>query len=355
MSSDNTDVFDLKSVNLDGLIHEDVMSQIWDISHIPLPFTDMIGSGSHDNQYFSWTIDKLREPVTTGQQIDGSGQDGDDSKLGRRIGNHSEIRTKNVEVSTRAQAVDTIGYANALAYQVTERQKELRRDVEATALSNNGSVEGTDAAAGVTAGLNAWITTLDVEGNAATDPNVIRAGDGDDGGWDATASNSLVAAATLGTGRAITETEIRDVMEGIYSKGGSPDTLMVVPKLTRKISEYMFTSSARIATMINDGPSGSAPERAAQGSVDLFITDYGTLKIVPNRLQPMNAADNCTAFVLDASVLELSYLSGYAVEPLAKVGLSDKRMMSVDWALCVKNWDAIGGGCDIDPTLDMTA
>jgi hypothetical protein len=271
------------------------------------------------------------------------------------VGNHSEIRTKRVPVSTRAQAVDTIGYANELAYQITERQKELRRDVEATALSNNGSVEGTDAVAGVTAGLNAWITSVDVDGNAAANPNVVRGVGGLDGGWDLVAGNSLVAGATLGTGRAITETLIRDVCEGIYDKGGEAMTLMVVPKLKRQISEYMFTSSARVATMINDSPGGSAPERSAQGSVDLIITDFGSVKIVPNRLQPMYAADNCTAFVIDPAYVSLSYLSGYQVEPLAKTGLSDVRMMSVDWALCVKNWDGIGGIADVDPALAMTA
>ena len=53
MATTNLDAYNLKNVNLDGLIHEDVMSQIWDISQIPLPFTERAGSGSHSNQYFS--------------------------------------------------------------------------------------------------------------------------------------------------------------------------------------------------------------------------------------------------------------------------------------------------------------
>jgi hypothetical protein len=35
-------------------------------------------------------------------------------------------------------------------------------------------------------------------------------------------------------------------------------------------------------------------------------------------------------------------------------GLSDKRIMSVDHSLCVKNFDALGGVADIDPTAAMT-
>ena len=51
MSSANLDSADLKAVGRGGLIREDVMSQIWDISKIPLPFTDMIGSETSKNAY----------------------------------------------------------------------------------------------------------------------------------------------------------------------------------------------------------------------------------------------------------------------------------------------------------------
>ncbi len=358
MSTTNLDAYNLKNVNLDGLIHEDVMSQIWDISQIPLPFTERAGAGSHSNQYFSWRVDSLVDPVTNNALIDGQEVAtglADSTKNGRRIGNHSQISAKRVEVSTRAQDVNTIGYANELAYQVTKRQQELRRDVEATALSNNASVEGTDAVAGQAAGLAAWLTTADVDGNAAATSNVFRATGGADGGWDATPANSLVAASTPGTAaEAITETKIRDVVQSIYEQGGEPDVLMTTPAVKRKISEYLFTDAARIATMTNESPGGSARERKAQGSVDLFITDYGALQLIPNRLQPEYDTGNDIAYILDFNYLELSYLSGYRVKPLAKTSLSDNRLMEVDWSLCVKNWDALGAVYDVDPTAAMT-
>jgi hypothetical protein len=357
MSSTNLDAYNLKSVNLDGLIHEDVMSKIWDISKIPLPFTERAGTGSHSNQYFSWRLDKLQDSVTTGQLIDGQVVTTEDNKTknGRRVGTHSEIRGKRVEVSTRANEVNTIGYAKELANQIARRQMELRRDVESTCLSNNASVEGTDAVAGVTAGLAAWLTNVDVDGNAAAG-NVHREAGGADGGWDATAADSLVAASTPGTVPvAISETNIRDVVQSIYEKGGEPNVLMTTPAVKRLISEYMFTDTARIATMTNESPGGSAPERKAQGSVDLFITDYGSLALIPNRLQKPYDTDNHSAYILDFKYLELSYLQGYRVEPLAKDALSSNRFMSVDWGLCVKNWDALGAVHDIDPAAAMVA
>ena len=356
MSAANQDAYDLATVNLDGLIHEDVMDSIFNISQIPLPFTDAVGSGSHSNQYFSWTVDQLPTPVTTGQVVDGADISQNDTQAGARMGNHSEIRVKEVQVSTRAQEVNTIGFANALAYQVTRRQQDLRRDLEATALSNNASVQGTDVAPGVTAGLAAWLTGgVDVLGNAvaAGSENVIRGVGGVDGGWYDTPTDSLVAASTPGTAVALTETNLRDVMENVYQKGGEPSVLMTTPAVKRLISEYLFTSSARIATNISQGGAG-ASVREASGAFDVFLTDFGTLRLVPNRLQPAYDTDNDYVFILDPAYLEMSYLQGYRVEPLAKTGLSDKRVMSVDWGLCVKNFDACGGVADVDPTLAMT-
>jgi len=131
MSTANLDGFNLKSANLNGLIAESVVNRIFDISEIPLPLTDIIGTGSHKNEKHEWLVDKLRDPVTDGQRIDGDVADiADQSKVGRRIGNHSEIHTKTLRVSRRAQDSDTFAYANALAYQISRRGNEMRRDNE---------------------------------------------------------------------------------------------------------------------------------------------------------------------------------------------------------------------------------
>ncbi len=361
MATTNLDAYDLSQINLDGVINEDVMQSIFDISPVPLEFTQRAGTSSHDNTYFSWRLDKLQDPVITGQRIDGQETatgTANDTKSGRRVGQHSEIRTKRVEVSTRAQEVDTIAYANELAYQISRRQRELRRDVEATLLSNNGSVAATDTVAGVQAGMQAWITTTDVDGNAAATNNAsYGATTGAPGGWDANAADSLVAAYTPGTTRALTEVLIRDVSQSIYEQGGEADTLMTSVALKRKISEFLFTDAARIATMTNESPGGSARQRKAQGSVDLYISDYSVLTLVPNRLMEpaFVAADNHCALLLDFNYVSVSYLHGYRTVPLAKQGLSDNRHIEVDYGLRCLNWDALGGVFDIDPAQAMVA
>jgi len=360
----------LKDANLNGLIREDVMDQIHDISQVPLPFTDLVGSGTHDNPYFEWRTDKLAAPTTSGALEDGQDISLNNEKVGRRMGNHSEIRGKRVVVSTRANEVGTIGYNRELSYQISRRQTELRRDIEKTLLSNKASVVAASGTAGQMAGLGAWLCAdtdidgTDISSNPQNKKNVYRSTSGTtsgaDGGWDATASNSLVAAATPASEdgfEAITETKIRDVVESIYTKGGEPSVLMCRPNIKRIISEYMFTSSARIATNINDAPSGAAEQRQAQGSVDLFITDFGTLRLMSNRLMGeyhTDTSESDIAYILDPSMLSVSYLQGYRSEPQDKTGLSEKRQITVDVSLCVKNWDALGAVADIDADAAMT-
>ena len=71
MSATNLDASDLHLANLDGVINESVLQAIFDISNVELPFTQRAASGSHDNQYHSWRMDKLADPVIDGQLIDG--------------------------------------------------------------------------------------------------------------------------------------------------------------------------------------------------------------------------------------------------------------------------------------------
>jgi len=342
MSTANIDSYNLKSQAYGGLINEDVMQQIWDISKIPLPFCDMAGTDTHGNEYYEWTQDALSAPVITNKLVDGADAPTFTNSLGNRVGNHSQISGKTVRVSTRAIESDAIGYGNRLSYDVMMRQQELKRDVEAGCLSNLPSVAGTDSVAGQSAGLNAWLET-----------NVSFGSGGSAGGFNT--STGIVDAATVGTAEALTETKVRDVAESCYENGGSPTVAMAVPSVIRKFSEYLFTSSARVATLTSD--TGQADGAAtAKGSVNVFVTDFGiTLELTPNRIQQNYATDESSMFLIDPAHVRVSYLHGYRVETLAKTGLADNRLMAVDWTLVCTTEKAHGLICSIDNTAAVTA
>ena len=129
---------------------------------------------------------------------------------------------------------------------------------------------------------------------------------------------------------------------------------MSVPSVISKFSEYLFTASARIATLQSD--QGKSAEKAtAVGAVNVFVTDFGTLTLVPNRIQQTYGTTVADAFILDPEYLALCYLKGYRTDTLAKTGLAENRQMCVDWSLIVNTEKAHGMIGDIDPTLDAVA
>jgi hypothetical protein len=344
MSTANLDSADLKAVAYNGLINQDVMQKIWDISKIPLPLTDRIGTDTCKNEYKEWTQDTLAAPNLSNAVVDGADTTSSNNTVtGARVGNHCQISVKVVQVSTRAQNSDTIGRSDELAYQVMRRQQELRRDVEAIALTHQASVaDDGNTTAGKSAGLGAWLTTTTSRGTTGTN-----------GGFSA----GIVAAPAVGAKRALSEKLVRDMVQGVYEQGGDPTVLMSGPSVIRGFSEYLFTSSARVATLTADqGRSGD--KATALGSVNVFVTDFGTLELVDNRLQQKYAADDgdCyNVYIITPSMLSIGYLDGYRVEPLAKTGLADKRQMAVDWTLIVGTEKAHAVIADIDPTAAVVA
>lgn len=354
MSTANLDAADLGGVGYKGLINEDVMQRIFDISKVPLPLTDRIGSEGMSNPYKEWTSDKLADPDTTNAQVDGSDQAGNNTNPAEdgavsadgepaRLGNHAQISTKVVRVSTRVRNTDNVGRSDELSYQVMMRQRELRRDVEAIMLTNQASLaDDGDTAAGTSAGLGAWLVA-----------NSDKPADGVYGGFNA--ATGIVAAYTPGTARALTETLVRDVCENVYTEGGDPSVFMSVPTVVRKFSEYLFTSSARIATLTSEAGQDKSP-LTAKGSVNVFVTDFDVvLDLVPNRIQQPVSAGVANGYILDPAYLAKAELHGYRTEPLAKTGLSDVRMMCVDWTLVVNTTRAHGAILDIDTTAPVTA
>ena len=329
----NVDAFNLKSIETGGVIHEDVMDKIFDISRIPLPFTDMVGKTSHKNERFDWVLDELNPPMLNNQRVDG--QDAGDlvSITGGRVGNHSQISDKVIAVSYRADSSDTIGRAKELAYRLTRANQEIRRDVEAAALFNQASQAGTDAVVGITGGLPTWIETSVFNADGS---------EGTAGGYNYT--SGLTTEATAGAAAPVSFKCIKDAIQSVYEEGGEVSVLMSTPSVITGISTYMFNETARIATLQAD--QGKSTDKAkALASVNVIVSDFGTVKLVPNRLQPGNGDVDATTglvtstsdniFLLDPEYVSLSYLEGYRTDTLAKTGLAEKRQISVDWGLRV--------------------
>ena len=346
MATGNVDAFNLASLAKGGVINEDVMQKIFDISKIPLPFTDLVGSTTHKNERFDWLVDKLRAPDVTNARVDGSDAGAAGVATDKRVGNHSQISDEVIAVSYRADASDTIGRTRELAHRITRGGQAIRRDVEAIALCNQASVAGTDTVAGKTGGLPSWIetTVVNADGSTATA-----------GGHNMTTGLTEQCTVDGSAASGLSFQAVKDAIQGVYEEGGEVTTMMSNPSVIGALSSYMFDNEARVATLTSDQGAPANSKATALSSVNVLVSDFGTIKLVPNRLQPLDANGNAFAFLLDPEYVSMSYLENYRTDTLAKTGLAEKRQISVDWGLRVHNESAHGMICNIDPAAEATA
>lgn len=345
---------DIKALTYGGLVNEDVMQKIWNISRIPLPFMDAVGTGEPIKATpFAWTQDSQADPDLTNALVDGADATGNQAAGGSRVQNHAQISDKVVTVTERAQAVDTIGRANELAYQIGMRQRDLRRDLEAIALTGQASVaDNGDAVAGKTAGFSAFLTSNDNLGTSGSAPGFQT----DDG---------LVDAVVPGESRALQTSVLKNLIESVYLNNGNITIAMSVPQIIRRLNEFIIANPTSIGVATptaNVRGEGAGVNMTAQGYVNVIVTDFGTtLELIPNRLQQTyTSADTPTAlqdadlFLIDPAMVEYAYLIPEHTEPLAKVGTADKRQISTQWGIRVADEKAHGVYRDLLPTGTIT-
>ena len=160
MAVGNVDSADLKAIKTGGLLHEDVLDKIFDISRINLPYCDLVGKSTHKQERFDWVIDKLDAPDLNNAVVDGSDAGPAADASGERVGNHSQTSTKVISVSHRADDSDRIGAEKEFAYQLTRANQHLRRDLESISLSDQASVpDDGNTTPGKTGALGSWLSS----------------------------------------------------------------------------------------------------------------------------------------------------------------------------------------------------
>jgi len=294
-------------------IRESLSNLIADISPEETPFQSNIGSKSVSNTYFEWQKDSLAAADATARISGDDVSSFDSTSATTRVGNYTHILRRTVIVADNLEAVDKAGRDSELAYQVAKRGKELKRDIEAVLTANNARVAGGTGTAPETAGLGAWIATND---NLAGD-GASPTGDGSD-------------ARTDGTQRAFTEDMLKSVMSSVWTAGGNPTVLMVGAFNKQKVSGFAGIAAQRYMAPA-DGPT------TIIGAADVYMSDFGTLSVVPNRFQ--RARD---AWVLDTEMAAVCNLRPIQKVDLAKTGDASKAMLIWEGGLEVSNEAAHG-------------
>ena len=309
-------------------IREDLSNIIYNISPMDTPFLSGVGKGSADNTLFEWQTDSLTAAAAN-QQLEG-----DDSMNALavaepvRLTNYCQISYKAVQSSGTAEAVDFAGRKSSQAYQLAKRAKEIKRDMEKMLLSNDVKVAGAAGTARKTAAVMSWLGTTSagpshiILGSASPVVGVVN-----NGGSSPAVGPDGTTVASFGTSAVLTMAMINLAMERCFTLGGEPSTILAPADLKQKISAL---GGSVIADIQKDVP--GTGQATAVNAVDVLVTDFGTLKIVPSRLM---LAD--MLFFVDYDFWSVDYLRPFQTETLAKTGDSVKQLMIAEYGLRAKN------------------
>jgi len=302
-------------------IREDLSNVITNIAPEETPFQSNIGRETISNTLFEWQTDTLADAAANAQ-LEGDDVGTFDSVTATvRLTNYAQISRKTIVLSNTEEVVNKAGRRSELAYQIAKRGAELKRDQEFVFLNGGVAVAGNTTTARVTASLGAFVKTNTDKQTNGVDPSYT------------TLPNS---ARTDGNVRTFTETILKNVIQKVWSAGGTPKILMVGPVNKQRVSGFSGIASSRFNI------DGGAKPATLIGAVDIYVSDFGNVSTIANRFQRER-----DAWVLDPDYAKMVVLRPYQQVELAKTGDAEKRMLLIEYGLKITAENAHGLAADL--------
>jgi hypothetical protein len=308
-------------------IREDLSDVIYNIAPMDTPFLSGCAKMSADNTKFEWQTDTITAGSANRQL------EGDDSpsatarSLPTRLDNYTQISRYIAQTSGTDDAVDYAGHGKHQAYQLAKLGKRMKRDMEVMLTQNIVKAAGDATEGRATAGVPAWINTAHVAGGSGGSPSAGSLG------TTALVNNTSTAACT--------EANIKATIKECYDAGGQPDIMLVPSAVKQTISGLSSSAGPGIPARNPVSGKGGATAIAA---VDIYVSDFGTFKIVPDRNLSADGPGSVAAnvFFLDMDYWGVAWLRPFQTVTLAKTGDSDKQMLLGEYGLVSKNEKASG-------------
>lgn len=288
---------------------EDLVNQVFNVDPDIVVLQTALKKTKATNTYHEWLTDVLASPISNNAAIQGDDATAQVVTPSVRLGNYTQISTKTAQVAGTNMGVTAAGNVNKIGYVLLKRTRELRRDTEKSLFDNHARVAPTPSIAGISAGIPAWLTSNIDMGVTAVAPT----GDG---------SN----ARTVGTARALLESNLKNVLELAFNNTGEiPKMAFAPPKQKQNISAFT-------------GPGTRFTEVAGKKlttAYDIYVSDFGEVNIVPSIFQ-----DPATITLINPQYAKLAYLRPFLKTPLAKTGDSDRVQILQEWTLEMSNQKA---------------
>lgn len=277
---------------------EDLSDIIYRITPTVTPFLSLCAKAKASNTLHEWQTQDLASAANNAQ-AEGDTLTAKTVTPTVRLQNRTQISAKAVAVSGTQQAMSQAGVKDQMAYQLSMISLELKRDME-TGLTQN-RVGG--ASPRTSKGLPCWISD-NVDSGAGYVASVYTTADG--------------TTNTDGTQAAFTEVRLKNALQKAFTAGGDPDTILVGPSQKQTFSTFSGNS-----TRFDKGE-----DAKLYAAIDVYVSDFGTLKVVPSRFQ--RARD---VFILQADKCAIAYLRPFQTIELAQTGDAALREVLAEYTL----------------------
>ncbi len=299
---------------------EDLADAVYRISPVDTPFMTSVPRTKATAVLHEWSTHSLSQINTTNARLEGDALTRNTSTAPTRAQNYCQISSRDATVTGTQRATNPAGIDDMMAFQMAAKSLELRRDMEAILLGNTGQSAGNTTTARTLRSFNAWINGNGSRSSATTG-----------GGADSTAATAAATDATAGF-RTFSEDLLKDAILDAFNDGGEPNLVLVGPFNKQKFSSFTGRSVSQLVVK----------QDVVDGAAELYRSDFGVLKVVPNRSQRER---DC--YVVDTSKVAVSYLRAFEPQELGRVGDALTRDIISEYTLEVRNRDAHAGIFDL--------
>ena len=296
---------------------EDLADQVYRISPEDTPFMSAVPRVKATAVLHEWSTDALATVNTANARLEGDALTRAASTAPARKQNYCQISSKDATVTGTQRATNPAGIDDMMAYQMSKKSVELRKDMEAILLGNTGQNAGATATARTLRSFNAWLS-----GNGSRGT----------GGADSTVATAAATDATAGSLRTFDEDMLKDAIKDAFDDGGEPTLALVGSFNKQRFST--FTGRATAREQVNIG--------RVQASAMIYASDFGDIKVLANRTQ--RGRD---AFIIDTSKVAVAGLRMFEPQEIGRTGDAITRDLISEYTLEMRHADAHAGIFDL--------
>lgn len=275
---------------------ENVQDVIYNIGFKETPFFTAIKKGNATATLHQWQMDDFRAAADNAQ-AEGAAVGPTDATAVATImlDNACQIFREVASVSRTLDTVRKYGRRREMAYQVTKKMVEVKKDIEF-----------------------ACVGTLVSQDKATTDPRHMSSA-----AFQINAGGNAVAGGALGT---LTEANILAAHELAYADGGEPSMLLTNQAYAEQIAAFALSAGNTRDFGMN---------KTYVNAVDLLVTPYGELTVVLDRI-----CDDDHVFLVDPDYMQYCALQNTRQTALGKRGDSTEVLIVNEGTLACLNPNA---------------